>query len=72
MIADVYINNMQKKFETSVKRIGRVNKELVSERTCHLSKHIDLFSIQIILFFSQVKFNLKTGILRVNKYRYYL
>ena len=31
MIADVYMNNMQKKFETSVKRIGRVNKELVRD-----------------------------------------
>ena len=31
MIVDVYLKNMQKKFEILVKRIGRVNKELVRE-----------------------------------------
>ena len=31
MIVDGYLKNMQKKFEILVKRIGRVNKELVRE-----------------------------------------
>ena len=30
-IVDGYLKNMQKKFEILVKRIGRVNKELVRE-----------------------------------------
>ena len=31
MMVDGYLKNMQKKFEILVKRIGRVNKELVRE-----------------------------------------